>query len=179
MTDAEQKLDSSLVWDHEHLSDLALQALADGELGLLPEQAVKHVTACPRCDQYLAAVALQALEVATALAARPPVSEAVPVAVPARARRAFPLPAFAGALAIAVAGLVIQIRGAGGCASCWSSLIAQASRVLMHGLRLAFGGVSSSPTLAAAPLVAAALLVLAGVLIARRAPVHLNLKGPA
>ena len=179
MTDAEQKLDSSLVWDDEHLSDLALQALADGELGLLPEEAVRHVTACQRCDQCLAAVALQAVDVATALAARPPVSEAVPVARPARARRGFPLPAFAGALAIAVAGLVIQLGGAGGGAARWPSLVAQASRVLMHGLRLVFGGASPSPTLAAAPLVAAALLVLAGVLIARRAPVHLNLKGPA
>jgi hypothetical protein len=175
MTTADQKLDSSLVWDHEHLGEPALQALADGELAILPEDAVLHVAACRRCDQRLAAVALQAIDIATVLAARVPAS--VPAVLPAR--RAFPLPAFAVAVAIAVVGLIVELVGTLGGAASWPSLVAHASPVLMRGLRLAFAGASGNLGLVAAPWVAAALLVLAGVLIARRAPVRLNLKGPA
>src|SRR4051812_23839877 len=98
MTNVDQKLDSSLVWDHEHLAETALQALADGELDLLPETAVMHVAACAHCDQRLAAVALQAVELAGALAAPAPAAAAAPVSAPSRRR--FPLPAFAAALVV-------------------------------------------------------------------------------
>ena len=173
MTNADQKLDASLVWDQEHLGEPALQALADGELALLPDEAVMHVAACRQCDQRLAVVALQAVDLASVLAA------GAPAPVPVPARRAFPVPAFAAALAIAVTGLIVELGGAFTSAARLPELVAHALPVLMRGVRLAFGAASLSQGLIAAPWIAAALLVLLGVLIARRVPAGLNLKGPA
>ena len=176
MTNVDQKLDSSLVWDREHLGETALQALADGELDLLPEAAVKHVGACRHCDQRLAIVALQAVDVATLLAARVPGS--APAPAPVRSRRPFPLPAFVVALAVVVTGLLDQLDRALDGLTRLPSLVAHASPVLLRGLKVAFGGATASPAIAAASWVAGPLLVLVGVLIARVAPVRLN-KGPA
>jgi hypothetical protein len=172
MTKADQQLEATLVWDQAgHLAETALHALADGELGLLPEQAVAHVAGCRLCEGRLGATALLAVEIGEALAVRGP----EPVAV----RRPLPVAAFLGALAIAVVGLVIELEGTAATVMRIPTLIAHAAPVLVHGIRLAISGASGSARFAVAGWVAAALLVLGGVMIARAAPVRATLKEPA
>jgi hypothetical protein len=172
MTSADQKLEATLVWDQAgHLAETALHALADGELDLLPEQAVAHVAGCRLCEGRLGATALLAVEIGEALAVRHP--------EPVTVRRPFPVAAFVAALAIAGAGLVIELEGMAAKVIRIPTLLAHASPVLLHGLRLAIGGASGSAGFAIAGWVAAALLVLGGVMIARAAPVRATLKEAA
>ena len=68
MTNADQKLDASLVWDPAgHLGEIALTALADGERELLPDQAVVHAASCRLCEERLGSAALLAVEIAGAM----------------------------------------------------------------------------------------------------------------
>jgi hypothetical protein len=172
MTSVDQKLEATLVWDQAgHLAEMALHALADGELGLLPEQAVAHVAGCRLCEERLGATALLAVEIGEALAVR----RREPLAV----RRPLPVAAFVAALAIGVAGLVVELGGMAAKVMRIPTLVAHASPVLVHGIRLAMGGASGSAGFIIAGWVAAALLVLGGVMIARAAPLRATLKGPA
>ena len=183
MTDVDQKLEATLVWDQAgHLAEPALHALADGELGLLPDQAVSHSAECRLCEERLGAIALLAVEIGEALVkhrreiqAWSPERVPAPDAGLAPARRPLPVAAFVAALAIAVAGTVTQLGGLAARVTHLPALIAHALPVLVHGIRLAIGGAG----FAVAPWVAAALLVLGGVMIARLAPVRLSVKGPA
>ncbi|HET6150833.1 MAG TPA: hypothetical protein VFH68_25070 [Polyangia bacterium] len=160
------------MWDQAgHLTEIALHALADGELGLLPAQAVAHSAGCRQCEERLGAIALLAVELGEALVKHRP--ELVSV------RRPLPVAAFAAALAIAVVGIMTQLGGMAAQVTRLPMLIAHASPVLARGLTLAVGGASGRAGFAAAGWVAAALLVVVGVLIARRAPLRLNLKGSA
>jgi hypothetical protein len=172
MTKIDQQLEASLVWDQDgHLAETALHALADGELGLLPEQAVTHTAACRRCDERLAVVALLAVDIGEALAKRRP--ELV------SARRPLPVAAFVAALSIAVVGLIAELGGMAAKVTRLPILIAHASPVLARGITLAVGGASGSAAFVAAGWVAAALLVWGGVMIARRAPLRVKVKWSA
>lgn len=172
MKNVDQKLEATLVWDQAgHLAEPALHALADGELGLLPDRAVNHTAECRLCEERLGVIALLAVEIGEALVKHKP--QLVP------ARRPLPVAALAAALAIAVAGVVTELGGMAAKVMRLPALIAHALPVLAHGIRLVLGGASGSAGFAAAPWVAAAVLVLAGVMIARLAPVRLDVKGPA
>jgi len=170
MTNTGPQLDSSLVWDQGgHLAEAALTALADGELDLLPEQAVAHAVGCRLCDERLGRAALLAVDIAETLANRRLGIVSV--------RRPLPAAAFAGALAIALVGLVPALSGVVAKLARIPTLVAHATPVLARGLTRAVGDASGSGTFLVVGWATAALLVLAGVMIARRAPV--GLPGPA
>jgi hypothetical protein len=172
MTKVDQQLEASLVWDQQgHLAETALQALADGELGLLPEQAVTHTAACRLCEERLAVVALLAVEIGEALAERRPELASV--------RRPLPVAAFIAALSIGAVGLIVELGGMAAKVMRLPILVAHASPVLARGITLAVGGASGSALFVAAGWVAAALLVWGGVMIARRAPLRVTMKWPA
>lgn len=57
------KLDATLIWEHDHLSAVALQALVDGELSLLPAQACEHAERCAPCAERLGQLALTNLAI--------------------------------------------------------------------------------------------------------------------
>jgi hypothetical protein len=99
-----------------HVTEVVLACLADGELAIVPEAALDHVTACEGCTRRLGAEALLSVGASealreherpvTALAAEP--AAVVPLApAPASAvassqrRRPLPLAAIAAALAVA------------------------------------------------------------------------------
>jgi hypothetical protein len=71
-----------------HLSEVAVGALADGELELLPETAICHAEACPTCGERVGRAALTSVALAEALAAAAapgaPPDVGVPVPRPAR-----------------------------------------------------------------------------------------------
>jgi hypothetical protein len=172
MTNADQKLDASLVWDRSgHLGEAALTALVDGEMEVLPDQAVAHAASCSLCEARLGSTALLAVEIAEAITTGQP--EFV------SARRPLPVAAFVGALAIAIAGTLIQLSGMAPRIMRIPTLVAHACPVLLHGIGLAVGGGPTRAGFMAVGWVAAALLVAGGVIIARLAPARLSLKGPA
>lgn len=103
----DQTLPLELVWqDDGHASEVALAAIADGEVELVPDQVASHVGACDACTARLGEQALLSLSTGEALA------EAGLTAAPARR----PLPVLAIALALCVAALgaapaVVQLLG--------------------------------------------------------------------
>lgn len=69
MNPREPKLDTTLVWDETGcLADPAVHALADGEVEVLPEEALNHAETCAECADKIGSAALLALEVADAVA---------------------------------------------------------------------------------------------------------------
>lgn len=69
MTPREPKLDATLVWDDDGcLAEPAIHALADGEVDVLPEQALVHAETCEGCADKIGSMALFSLEVAEAIA---------------------------------------------------------------------------------------------------------------
>ena len=62
------KLEASLIWDAAgHLAEVAVAVLADGELALLPRDAVQHAGSCPVCTERVGQAALFAFEVVEAI----------------------------------------------------------------------------------------------------------------
>ena len=127
----EGKLDHASVWTEQgHLAEPALHALADGELSLLPNDAVEHAAHCPPCGDRVGEIALFALEIAGAL--RPQL-----VAAPLAAARV-PLRLVAFSLLIAcVTGLPELRAHASGwlrllSPETWSAALQALVRVLAH-----------------------------------------------
>lgn len=88
-------LEPELVWQEDgHLGEVAITALADGELDLLPATARDHAAICDACSERVGQAALQALALDAELAALAPV------------RRPLPVVAIAAALLLAVGGLL-------------------------------------------------------------------------
>ncbi|HEY3595392.1 MAG TPA: hypothetical protein VGL13_16005 [Polyangiaceae bacterium] len=166
---SEPKLEPSLVWgDGGHLADAAVTAMIDGELALLPVEAVTHADACASCADRIGRAALLALQMADVLHARAAIEEA-----PQRVgleRRPLPLGALAAALAIAVIGMVPSLRGMLG-------LVARVAALLVHGLpvyarafALAMSHAETRGMLVQLWMVAMAVLLLGGLCVARLVP---------
>jgi hypothetical protein len=98
----EQLLPTELVWqDDGHVADVALAAIADGELEVVPHQAAAHVVACDGCSERLGEQAL--LSTVT--------HEALHALDAAAVRRPLPLPAIVLALALAALGAAPAVLG--------------------------------------------------------------------
>jgi hypothetical protein len=103
MTTKDQQLDPAILWDDDGcLSEIGINALADGELEAVPDAAL-HAEDCQYCTDKLGHAALFSLEIASAFEHMPPVLHAQPVL--AAQRRPFPV----GALALAVGVAFIAI----------------------------------------------------------------------
>ncbi len=63
-----EKLPRELVWEGDHVSELGLSVVADGEEAILETEAVEHVEACERCTARLGRVSMQASAVGEVLA---------------------------------------------------------------------------------------------------------------
>jgi hypothetical protein len=93
-----ETLPLELVWqDDGHVGDVALAAIADGELDLVPDGAISHAGACDDCTARLGEQALLSLSATEALMGAEPELGLAP------ARR--PLPVLSILLALAIAAL--------------------------------------------------------------------------
>jgi hypothetical protein len=98
----DDRLPEALIWiDDGHLSEIALTALADGQTGILPADAMAHLEGCDACARRLGEAALLSADTGAAVAL-------VAAEQRAAARRAarIPLVAIAAALAVAVLGML-------------------------------------------------------------------------
>ncbi len=78
------KLQPKESWDGEHLSELALSCLADGQLDVIDEEVRAHAEACAECMLRIGELALESHAVGAALMQlRAPVKHKFPVAMTA------------------------------------------------------------------------------------------------
>jgi hypothetical protein len=155
------------VWrDDGHVDDVALAAIADAELDIVPDQAVRHVGACDACTARLGEQALLSLSTSEALSLLEPAAQHAP------ARQPIPVPAILVALTLAALGAMpAMIKLVGG--------IASAPELALRGFLLssragaalirAVAGAEAA-TWAVAWAAATAVLLVLGALIARAAP---------
>jgi hypothetical protein len=157
-----ESLPRNLVWEGEHVSDLGLTALADGQDAVVGEGVAEHVQSCEWCARRLGRVAVVSSAVGEA------VRGAEPAAAAPRPTAGF-RPSWALAVGVAVA-LVAAIPTSPGA---WRSAVLTAHgaphalKVLLRsGVVLARSDVLVRG-LSLATLAASALLVLMGWTVAR------------
>jgi cytoskeletal protein CcmA (bactofilin family) len=176
---SEPKLEPALVFDPTgHLAETAVTALVDGELAILPEQAIVHADKCSACADRIGRAALLAVEIAGVLeerASRAAVPAVARVAV--RERRPLPVATVAAALVIAVIGVLPSLRALLTLAVRLPSLVVHGLPVYGHALALALSHAEGNGVLFEVWLMTAILLVVAGVGIARFAPRPLRYPG--
>jgi hypothetical protein len=151
-----------------HLSDVALAALADGEVSLLPETALAHLDGCERCALGLADAALRSAEVGELLRVRAAPAAAVVVAAPPRR---LPVRWLALGLGVAAIGALPRLIEAPAQIRDLFSLVTEVLPALA--LRLVVllrePGPLLAPTLAGSSMLASLVLLAAALVIARAA----------
>lgn len=161
-----ETLPLELVWqDDGHVGDVALAAIADGELDLVPDHAISHAGACDECTARLGEQALLSLSATEALIAADPELDPAPV------RRPLPVVAIALGLALATLGaapaLIDVVSGTTALPEVFLRAVllgTRASAAVVRALAAAEAG-----TWIALWASATAVLVALGVLVARAA----------
>jgi hypothetical protein len=181
---SDPKLDPALVWDEAgHLAELAVNALADGELAILPSAALTHAEHCASCAERVGAVALLALQVDETLAAAGLLTsvvqrvEAQAAREPAVVRRPLPVPALVFALLLALLGLLPGLGDLVSRLARLPSMLVRTLPILAQAAALVADAGANSRALVLVVFLSAGLLVLGGVMIARAAPRQMSWKG--
>jgi hypothetical protein len=160
----ELELPRELAWDGEHLSDLAITALADGEEAILGAAVVAHMEACGDCAGRVGRAALLSSAIGEAVAV------ARPAAAPAVARAAasmHPWRALLLGLTVAAVAAVPVLRDVASAPGFWVSLVIRSVKALARG-GLAFATSDAVKRgLPPATLAAAVLLFFMGWVVAR------------
>jgi hypothetical protein len=153
-------LPNELLWaEGGHASDIALTALADGQLAILPPSVLAHVERCTPCATHLGHAALLSLHAGAELAAKVEHERVT-------ARRPLPRLAIGLGLFVALIGLVPSILD--GTSHAYARdlpLFAHGLRTLAHRLDAPGSVVGLFVTYAAA-----SLLVLMGIAVVRILP---------
>lgn len=157
-------LEPELVWQEDgHLGDVAIGALADGELDLLPATARDHAAVCDACSARVGQAAMSALALDEALASR---------RAPAPARIPLPIGALAVALALALVGLLPRIGSLADRAVTLARLVGSDLPLLARTVALLARSVETrmASTWPFVWLAASMVLFVVGLLVARLAP---------
>ncbi|AUX47462.1 uncharacterized protein SOCE26_089830 [Sorangium cellulosum] len=173
----DDKLSLDLVWQADgHLTEVAITALGDGEVALLPEGALAHAAQCQTCSSELGRSALLSLRVGDALREQAAEGARQVVRESAAPRGPLPLPAIGVALVLSALGAAPSLAaGAGGLHERWAALWHACSVVVRTGCAIAGSGALSG-WLTALPWISAVLLVMVGlgVAVARGRQLSLN-----
>ncbi len=146
-----------------HLCDEAVVACADGQLEIVSAVALKHLDTCDACNEEVATAAELSLNFDLSLA--PELDRIDTVMAPVRRR--VPKAALAGALALAVLGVLPSVMSAG---SFDPRPLLQALSVTLRSLPQLLGSIRAEDSAlgAIAPLLLALLLMGVGTAIALR-----------
>ncbi|MEO8801301.1 MAG: hypothetical protein ABI551_25640 [Polyangiaceae bacterium] len=150
----EPLLPDELLWDGEHLSEIALTALGDGQDAIVAERARDHGVTCEACAARLGRAAIVSMQVGEALRAPVPVALAVRVPVPWLA--------IIAALLLAVLGSLDSIFGVPRALVHQGPVAMRAASALFRNLSNGVGPLAS--------FACAALLVMLGAIVARSMP---------
>ncbi len=152
--DPKNLLPDALVWSGEHLSEIALTALGDGQDKIIPQNALDHAASCESCGAAMGHAAIASMHVGNALRA--------PIAEVTIERAPVPWLAMIGALVLAIVGSAPSLLEA-------PRMLVHQMPVVLHGanalLRGLAGGLGPAVNFACA-----ALLILAGAMVARAMP---------
>lgn len=161
-----------------HLSEIALAALADGELGLVDPEALLHLDSCDHCSIQLAEAALRSAEVGELLRSRAAGEALSPQgagleSAEARRPRRLPVRWLALGLAVAAVGVLPRLIEAGTPAR-WLDLVSLVTEVLPAlVLRLVVllrdPGPVLAPTLTGSSMIVSLVLFAAALAFARAA----------
>lgn len=148
------------VWTEDaHLSDAALNAIADGQLALVGDDAAQHSESCAACATRLADLALLAEETSRALA---------PIAAErASTARRFPFALVLVALVLAGVGAAPSFADRSIPALAYATSLPKLVPQIAHAASVIASAIASGPLGAALPFAVFVVLALSGALIAR------------
>ena len=156
--DPKHLLPDDLVWSGDHLSEIALTALGDGQDEIIPKSALDHASTCESCAASMGRAAIASMQVGHAL--RIPMAE-IAVAL-GRDRAPVPWLAMVGALVLAIVGSAPSLLEAPHALVHQAPIALHAANALLRGLAGGLGPVVN--------LACAAALILAGAMVARSMP---------
>ncbi len=128
-----KQLSEELAWSGEHASEIAIVALADAQLDIVPADVSRHVERCDACSLALADAAMLSMSTAEALHEMPAPER---VSEGGRARGPIPWRMLGVALGLATAGAVPALLDAPGFSGSAVSIVRSAP-ILAKGLRQA------------------------------------------
>ena len=152
--DPKNLLPDELVWSGEHLSEIALTALGDGQDEIIPKNAKDHAASCDACGAAMGHAAIASMQVGHAM--RTPLAEI------AAERAPVPWLAMIGALVLAIVGSAPSLLEAPHALVHQAPVALHAANALLRGLAGGLGPVVN--------LACAAFLILAGAMVARSMP---------
>jgi hypothetical protein len=162
-----EQLAEALIWDAQgHLTEIAVTALADGELSLLPRAALTHADACAGCADRIGSSVLVALSLSESIGALQPERQVTPEQAPPR-RQPLPLGLLAGALLVAALGSLPNLSTLWALLFRMPELVARALPVLARVAVLVGRSITDNQALSVLRWFSAASLVCAGIAIAR------------
>ncbi len=126
-------LTEEVAWYGEHASEIAIVALADAQVGVVPDAVTQHVETCQDCAVALADATLLSLSMADALRAMP---EPERVSDGGLARAPLPWRMLVAALGLATAGVLPSLAGGHGLSGQAVSLV-RSVPIVMKSLRQA------------------------------------------
>ncbi|MES1178051.1 MAG: hypothetical protein ABUL62_27255 [Myxococcales bacterium] len=172
MTSQPEQLADALIWDDQgHLAEVAVTALADGELSLLPAPAVAHAESCAVCADRIGSSALLSLALSDALSRTVLAPE--PQETPQRifaTRQPLPLGWLAVALLVAALGSLPSLARLWGLLFHLPELAAHALPVLARVAVLVGRGLTDNQALVELRWLSVATLSCVGIAIARLGP---------
>ena len=147
-------LADDLVWEGEHLSEIALTALGDGQDAIVPKKARDHAASCEACGALMGHAAIASMQVGHALKA--------PLPEIATERAPVPWLAMIGAMIVAILGSAPSLLETPRALVHQAPVALHAANALLRGLAGGLGPVVNFGC--------AALLILAGAMVARSMP---------
>lgn len=175
----DETLPSDLLWrDDGHVADVVVDAIADGEVRIVPLAALNHVNRCDACTVRVGDAALLCIDIGDAMkeAADAPVTLRSTVRPPAWP---LPVPAIVAAGLLAVIGAVPALSDAPGQVAAFVASVIDMLPTLVHAM-LALGrtGVDGlAPIIATVSAISVLLMLLTGFAIARAVPRRLPAGG--
>ncbi len=159
---APRELPDELVWEGEHLAEVALTALADGQDDVVPLRAREHVVHCVACTHAVGAAALLSSHVGASLAEAAPARQSSPV------RQPIPVGGVLVALALAALGALPALsRAPGEIGEAAAFFVRTAPQILRGGLAVLKTSQGLGPLVS---VLASVALVLTGLAVARSMP---------
>jgi hypothetical protein len=174
-----ETLDAALTWEGDHLSEVALTVLADGQDALLSVDALSHAGSCEACAMKLGALAELSMGLGEAMHDLPKDAFLVPEPVSARAVAPAPRWAISVALVLAVVGVLPRMVDLPAHAIGLSSLLMRDVPVVLRGAMHLARSTSADVQRTAlfVTLASAFVLIATALVVGRRAFRHGELQG--
>ena len=174
-----ETLDPALTWEGDHLSEVALTALADGQDAMLAADALTHAGSCEACAMKLGELAELSIGLGEALHELPREALIAPERVSTRPVAPAPRWAISVALVLAVVGVLPRVADLPARVVSLASLLSRDVPVVFRGLlHLARSASAEAQRTALFVTLGSALVLIATALVvSRRAIRHGELQG--